>query len=74
MMMDGFLEIAPDEMERIARRISREEGIKLFQQFAENFNKRQERGGAPTRWTGAGGFEPWEEPKIRALAAAWFDF
>ena len=22
--------------------------------------------------SGAGGFEPWEEPKIRALAAAWF--
>ncbi len=42
MIMDGFLEIAPNEMERIARRISREEGIKLFQQFAENFNKRQE--------------------------------
>jgi len=42
MMVDGFIQLAPDEMESIARRISKEEGLKLFQQFAENLNKTQE--------------------------------
>ena len=42
MMMDSFVELAPDEMESIARRISKEEGLKLFKQFAENLNKTQE--------------------------------
>ena len=34
MMMDSFVQLAPDEMESIARRISKEEGLKLFKQFA----------------------------------------
>ena len=42
MMMDSFVQLAPDEMESIARRISKEEGLKLFKQFAENLNKTQE--------------------------------
>ena len=42
MMMDIFVQLAPDEMESIARRISKEEGLKLFKQFAENLNKTQE--------------------------------
>ena len=42
MMMDSFVQLAPEEMESIARRISKEEGLKLFKQFAENLNKTQE--------------------------------
>jgi hypothetical protein len=42
LMMDSFVQLAPDEMESIARRISKEEGLKLFKQFAENLNKTQE--------------------------------
>ena len=42
MMMDSFVQLATDEMESIARRISKEEGLKLFKQFAENLNKTQE--------------------------------
>lgn len=42
MMMESFVEFAPQEMESIARKASREEGIKLFKEFASNFKKLNE--------------------------------
>ena len=42
MMMERFIELAPQEMESIARKASREEGIKLFKEFASNFKKLNE--------------------------------
>jgi len=42
MMMESFVELAPQEMESIARKTSREEGIKLFKEFASNFKKLNE--------------------------------
>ena len=42
MMMESFVELAPQEMESIARKASREEGIKLFREFASNFKKLNE--------------------------------
>jgi len=42
MMMESFVELAPQEMESIARKASREEGIKLFKEFASNFKKLNE--------------------------------
>ena len=42
MMMESFIELAPQEMESIARKASREEGIKLFKEFASNFKKLNE--------------------------------
>tara|TARA_Y100001938_G_scaffold139555_1_gene206580 strand:+ start:5544 stop:5846 length:303 start_codon:yes stop_codon:yes gene_type:complete len=37
MMMEGFVEMAPREMESISRKVAREEVLAGFQQFAENF-------------------------------------
>ena len=42
MMMESVIELAPQEMESIARKASREEGIKLFKEFASNFKKLNE--------------------------------
>ena len=42
MMMEGFIELAPQEMESIARKAGRQEGIKLFKEFASNFKKLNE--------------------------------
>ena len=39
LMLDSIMEQVPPEVERISRRVAREEGIKLFQQFRDNFNK-----------------------------------
>ena len=37
MMMEGFVEMAPSEMESIARKTAKEQVLVTFQQFAENF-------------------------------------
>ena len=42
MMMESFVELAPQEMESIARKAGREESIKVLQQFADNFSKQNE--------------------------------
>ena len=42
MMMESFIELAPQEMESIARKAGRQEGIKLFKEFASNFKKLNE--------------------------------
>ena len=39
MMIDGFIEMAPREMESIARKTAKEEVLATFQQFGENFRK-----------------------------------
>ena len=38
------MEQVPEEVERISRRIAKEEGIKLFKQFAGKFRKLSEEG------------------------------
>ena len=42
LMLETFVEMAPREMESIARQTSREEGIKLFKEFAANYKKLNE--------------------------------
>ena len=42
LMLESFVEMAPREMESIARQVSREEGIKLFKEFAANYRKLNE--------------------------------
>ena len=42
LMLESFVEMAPREMESIARQISREEGIKLFKEFADNYRQLNE--------------------------------
>ena len=42
LMLDSIMEQVPPEVERISRRVAREEGIKLFQEFRDNFNKLSE--------------------------------
>jgi len=42
MMMESFIELAPQEMESIARKAGREESIKVLQEFADNFSKQGE--------------------------------
>ena len=39
MMMDSFVQLAPEEMETIARRVAKKEVLATFQEFAENFRK-----------------------------------
>ena len=43
MMMQSFVDMAPSEMESIARQISRQEGIKLFKEFSDNLKKLNEK-------------------------------
>jgi len=40
--LDSVMQQIPPEVERISRRVAKEEGIKLFQQFRDNFNKLSE--------------------------------
>lgn len=42
LMLDNIMQQIPPEVERISRRIAKEEGIKLFQEFRDNFNKLSE--------------------------------
>ena len=42
LMLDNIMEQVPPEVERISRRVAREEGVKLFQEFRDNFNKLSE--------------------------------
>ena len=44
MTLDSIMEQVPPEVERISRKVAREEGIKLFKEFSENFNKLSEEG------------------------------
>jgi len=43
LMLETFVEIAPREMESISRRVSREEGLKLFKEFSSNLKKLNEK-------------------------------
>ena len=43
-MIEDLMEQVPPEVERISRKIAREEGVKLFKQFSENLNKQSEQG------------------------------
>ena len=44
LILEDLMEQVPPEVERISRKIAREEGIKLFKQFSENLNKQSEQG------------------------------
>ena len=39
LMMDGFMQLAPSEMESISRRVAKEVSLGHFEQFAENLKK-----------------------------------
>ena len=42
-MIDAMQQMLPDEIEAVSREVAREEGIKLFKEFAENFKKATEK-------------------------------
>ena len=42
LILEDLMEQVPPEVERISRRIAKEEGIKLFQEFRDNFYKLSE--------------------------------
>ena len=42
LVLDSIMEQVPSEVERISRRIAKEEGIKLFKEFADNFKSLSE--------------------------------
>ena len=42
LMLDSIMEQVPSEVERISRRVAKEEGIKLFKEFADNFRSLSE--------------------------------
>ena len=44
LIIDSIMQQVPPEVERISRRVAKEEGIKLFKEFADNFNKLSEEG------------------------------
>ena len=44
LMLDSIMQQVPQEVERISRRVAKEEGIKLFEEFRNNFNKLSEEG------------------------------
>ena len=44
LMLDSIMQQGPQEVERISRRVAKEEGIKLFEEFRDNFNKLSEEG------------------------------
>ena len=44
LILDSIMEQVPQEVERISRRVAKEEGIKLFKEFADNFKKLSEEG------------------------------
>lgn len=44
LLLEDLMYQVPPEVERISRKVAKEEGIKLFKQFSENFNKLSEEG------------------------------
>ena len=42
LVLDSIMEQVPSEVERISRRVAKEEGIKLFKEFADNFKSLSE--------------------------------
>ena len=44
LILDSIMQQVPQEVERISRRVAKEEGIKLFEEFRDNFNKLSEEG------------------------------
>ena len=44
LLLDSIMKQVPQEVERISRKVAKEEGIKLFKQFADNFRKLSEEG------------------------------
>jgi hypothetical protein len=44
LLLDDLMSQIPPEVERISRRVAKEEGVKLFKQFGENFKKLSEEG------------------------------
>jgi len=44
LLLEDLMYQVPPEVERISRKVAKEEGIKLFKQFSDNFNKLSEEG------------------------------
>ena len=44
LVLDSIMQQVPQEVERISRRVAKEEGIKLFEEFRDNFNELSEKG------------------------------
>ena len=44
LIIESIMEQVPSEVERISRKVAKEEGIKLFKKFADNFRKLSEEG------------------------------
>ncbi len=44
LLLEDLMSQIPPEVERISRRVAKEEGIKLFKQFGENFKKLSQEG------------------------------
>ncbi len=44
LVLDSIMQQVPQEVERISRRVAKEEGIKLFEKFRDNFNELSEKG------------------------------
>ena len=44
LILDNLMSQIPPEVERISRRVAKEEGIKLFKEFGENFKKLSQEG------------------------------
>lgn len=44
LLLEDLMSQIPPEVERISRRVAKEEGIKLFKQFSDNFSKLSEEG------------------------------
>ena len=44
LMMEGFVELAPMEMESISRKVAKEVSLGHFEQFAENLKKEKQIG------------------------------
>ena len=44
LIIESIMEQVPSEVERISRKVAKEEGIKLFKKFADNFKNLSEEG------------------------------
>jgi hypothetical protein len=44
LVLDDLMDQVPQEVERISRKVAKEEGIKLFKEFGENFKKLSQEG------------------------------
>ena len=44
LVIEDIMSQVPQEVERISRKVAKDEGLKLFKEFAENFKKLSEEG------------------------------